>query len=99
MVEILVTQQEAKEMREALNLLDQTEAQATKVQFDANMAITQAWYNTVEKPVPTTRQQALDKFNHIKSLLETETNKYKITLLHIKLQEANKKYIEVKANG
>ena len=95
---LVVTQQEAKEMREAISLLEQTEAQTTKAQFDIEMVKANVWYNTIEKPISTTRQEALDKFNHIKSLLETETDDLRLRLLRKKLFEANEKYIEVKAS-
>lgn len=96
---MVVTSIQAKEMRDAIQLLGQAEAQQTKIEFDANMVIAQTWYNTIKKPVPTTRQGALNKFNHIKELLETETNQFRLTLLRTKLQESNEKYKEIKKLG
>ena len=95
----MVSQQEAREMREAIRLVEQTEGQVAQAKFNADLGVAQAWYNTVERPEPTTRQQALDKFNHIKSLLETETDNFRLGVLRIELKKANEKYREVKRNG
>lgn len=99
MVEILVTRQEAKEMRDAIKLLEQTEVQQTKILRDARMTQAEAWYNTIEPPIPTTRQEALDKFHHIEILLKTERNEIRHWLLNKKLNEANEKFKELKKLG
>lgn len=86
-------------MRDAIKQLDQTESQATRAQQLADLAIAQAWYNTIKKPTPTNRPDALDNFNYIKSLLQTETERYKRRVLNTELEKANEKYKEVKRNG
>ena len=95
----MVTQQEAKEMRDAIKQLEESERQQTQTQNDAKIQIARDWYNTVEKPTPTTRQEALYIFNFIKSLIEIETDRDRLRLLKNKLDEANEKYKEIKRNG
>ena len=95
----MVTQQEAKEMRDAIKLLEQTETQQAQAQEDSKIQIALAWFNSLNIPIPTTRNQALDNFNEIKQLLETETDVYRLAVLRKKLIEANEKYKEVKKLG
>ena len=95
----MVTQQEAKEMRDAIKLLEQTETQQAQAQEDSKIQIALAWFNSLNITIPTTRNQALDNFNEIKQLLETETDVYRLAVLRKKLIEANEKYKEVKKLG
>jgi len=95
----MVTEQEAKDMREAIRLLEQTESQQVKVQRDINIQTALDWWDTIKPDIPTTRQEALTVHSFIKGLLETETDQYKLTILRKKLEEANEKFQEIKRNG
>lgn len=97
----MVTQQEAKDMRDAIRLLEQTESQQAQAQQQADLAIAQAWFNSlgINIQAATTRTQALDNFNQIESLLQTETDRFRLFILREKLAEANEKFKERKVNG
>ncbi len=95
------TEQEAKDMRDALNLLAQNEAQQAQTQYNADKTIALAWFNTlgINIQTSTTRTQALDNFDQIELLLETEIDVFKRTVLDQKLVEADEKFKEIKRNG
>lgn len=95
----MVTQQQAKDMRDAIRQLEASELAAIQTQRDADIAIAMTWWNTVKPSMPTTRQEALDAFNFIKGLIETETDRFRLHVLKKKLEEANEKFKEIKANG
>jgi len=95
----MTTQQEAKDMRDAIRQLEQTEEQQTRDQLGANMAIAETWWNTVKPAIPTTRLEALAAYQLIDGLLQTETDQFRIAVLKQKLKLANEEYKERKANG
>lgn len=86
-------------MRDALKLLELTEVKAAQAQYKTDFGIAQAWYNTIKRQTPTTRQEALDDFNYIKSLLESETHPIRLDVLREKIIQANEKFKEIKRNG
>lgn len=92
------TEQEAKDMRTALNLLAQNEAQAAQAQQQADLAIALSWYDTlgIDIQTATTRTQAQINHDDIESLLQTETDVFKRSILVQKLEEANQKVKAVK---
>jgi len=95
----MTTQQEARDMRDALKLLEESE---TRQRFDARQILINdalIWWNMNKPPMPTTRQAALDAFNFIKQLLETETDRFRLALLREKLDQANNKFKEIKRIG
>jgi len=97
-VEILVTPIEARDMRDAIRLLEQTEAQQARTQNRAEMATALAWFNTLGINIQsaTTRTQAQSNFNQIEALSQTETDRHRLAVLRIKLGEANEKCSAVK---
>jgi len=94
----MVTVQEAKDMRDALRLLEQTESQQAKIINDVNIQTALDWWNIIKPVTPTTRQEALAVHNFIKGLLETETDQFRLGILRKKLEESNKKFQEIKRN-
>lgn len=93
------TEQDAKDMRDAMNLLQQKEQQQTQTQFDTNIQTALAWWDTVKPQIPTTRQEAKDAFDFIEQLIKTETDTFRLTVLRKKLEEANEKFKEIKKLG
>jgi len=79
-----------RQLRDADTLQDKTD-------FDANIAIAQAWFDSVKPAPPTNRAEALAVFQFIEGLLQTETDIFRLKLLKIKLQEANIKFKDLKA--
>lgn len=94
----MVSLQEAEEMRDAIRQLEQIENQQTQAQNQANRGVALSWFNTqgINIQSATTRLQALGNFNQIKSLIQTETDTFRLTILKIKLLDANEKYKQVK---
>ena len=95
----MITRQEAKEMRDALNELDDFETQQAQDAAGARRTIAESWWNTVKPSVPQTREEALTAYRFIEGLLQTETDRDRISLLRQKLQLANEKFKERKKNG
>jgi len=93
------TEQDAIDMRDAMNLLQQKEQQQVQALYDTNIQIALTWWNTVKPTTPTTRDEAKDAFDFIEQLLKTETDRYRLIVLRKKLEEANQEFIERKANG
>ena len=75
------------------------ERQQNKVQRQADLDIALAWYNTLGIDIQgaLTRDEALANYRQIESLLETETDNFRLFILRGKLDEANEKYKQVKA--
>ncbi len=94
----MVTEQEAKDMRTALNLLAQNEAQAAQVQQQADLAIALSWFNTlgINIQTATTRTKAQENHDEIEQLLQNETDVFRLSVLRTKLAEANEKVKAVK---
>lgn len=92
------TEQEAKDMRTALNLLAQNEAQAAQTQQQADLAIALSWYDTlsIDIQAATTRTKAQENHDEIKQLLPVETDPFRRVILGQKLDEANQKVMAVK---
>ena len=109
---VLPTQQEAKDMRDAIRQLQVFEARQQKIIQDGKMQIAIDWWDTKKPSVPTTRNEALTVFRFIETILETEQklldnetvpvqkeiHQYRIQLLGRKLQLANEKFKEIKRN-
>jgi len=95
---MVFSQQEARDMRDALELLNQTEGQAEEAANQVLIAQALSWWNTVKPQTPRTRPEAVDAFNIIKRLIQTETDRHRQSLLRKKLTEANEKFKEIKRN-
>jgi len=95
---LVVTEPQAREMQAAIEAFRDKDAQTTRAQNQADLAIATAWFNTlgINIQAATTRTQALSNFNQIKSLLQTERDKFRKSILRQKQQEANEKYKQVK---
>ena len=93
-----VTRAQATEMRDAIKQLEAQERQDEIDQFQADMAIAEAWWQTIKPASPTTRAEALSAYNFIVGLLQTETDEFRVKLLKRKLDLANEKFRERKAN-
>ena len=92
------TEQDAKDMRDAMILLEQKESQQAQAQHQANIGIATAWFNTLGINIQpsTTRTQAKAIFDEIELLLENETDRFRLEVLEGKKIEANTKYKAVK---
>jgi len=97
----MVTQIEAKDMRDAIKQLEVFETQQAKAQQDILIRQAEDWFRTLGINInsATTRNQALRNFQDIKILIESETERFKKAILRKKLEQANEKYKEVKRNG
>jgi len=93
-----VSENQAREMFAAIQDFQLKDAQAEKVTYDNNIAIAEAWWDTVKPPIPTARQEALDVYNIIVQLLKSETDEFRLFILNTKLQQANEKFKEIKAS-
>lgn len=98
---MVVTESQAREMKTAIEAFQATDAQAAQDQNQADLAIALAWFNTlgINIQAATTRTQALSNFNQIESLLQTETDGFRLAILRKKKIEANEKFKERKRNG
>ena len=94
-----LTRADAVRIRDAIQQLEAFEAQQAQDANDARRAIAEAWWDTVKPNTPQTREEALDAYNFILGLLDTETDADRLTLLRQKLQLANEKFKERKKNG
>ena len=95
----MVTPQEARDMRAAIEREDELDAISQRTQHDNNVnSALSSWYNTLNIRIDasTTRTKALDVFEQIRSLLTTETDIFRLIILRQKLAEANEKYKKVK---
>ena len=92
------TPPQARAMRDAIELENQKDAQQRQDQHNVDIGIATAWFNTqgININAATTRTQALDNFNQINSLLQSETDAFRLAILRKKLKEANEKYKAVK---
>ena len=95
----MVTEQEARDMKTAIETFQVKDRQTEKTQFDADKATTLTWFNGLRIDIQgaTTRTQALANFTQIESLLKTETDRFRLFILREKLDEANEKYKQIKA--
>jgi len=93
---LVVTKQDAIDMRDALNSLNDDEDRQVQVDYRAKIIIQNTWFDTVKPPIPTTRNQALDAYRQIQTLIRNETDRFRKQFLGRKLIEANEKYKEVK---
>lgn len=92
------TEQDAIDMETATRLLQQKRQEQDKTQYDANIQIALTWFNTLGINIQsaTTRTQAKINHDEIESILKTETDSFRKSILRQKLVEANEKYIAVK---
>jgi len=98
LVEILVSRQQAEEMREAIDQLEIFEAEQNKIDFDNNIQIALTWWKGIKPTVPNSRTEALGIVNLIKGLQITETDNFRLHILRQKLDKALEKLQEVKRN-
>jgi len=98
---MVVTEPQAREMQAAIESFQAKDDQTTQAQHQVDIGIATAWFSTqkINIQAATTRTQALDNYNQIKSLLQIETDAYRLGVLRKKLDEANEKYKEIKRNG
>ena len=97
----MVTEQEARDMKTAIESFMNKDLETIKNQTDANKAIALTWFNglRIDIQTATTREQALVNYNAIESLLKTETERFRLVILREKKEEANEKYRELKRIG
>jgi len=94
-----LTQADAIRIRDVLAQLADTE-KTTKLAIEQGKIQTALdWWDTVKPDIPTTRDEAITVYNFILSLLDTETESYRLAVLRNKLIEANEKFKEIKAFG
>ena len=98
---LVVTPEEAREMRDAIVALEQQEAQTAQAQRQVDIATATAWFNTLGINIQgaQNRGDALNNFDQIKSRLDTETDNFRLIILREKLTEANEKFKKRKRNG
>ena len=97
----MVTELKAREMWTAIEAFQAKDNQAEETQRLADLAIAETWFNILGIDIQgaTTRTEAYSNYTQIESLLQTETNSFRLKVLSDKLQEANEKFKERKANG
>ena len=95
----MVSQTEAKEMRDEITLLENNEAKQRQIEYDNNIQIALSWWNIIKPIIPKNRNDALANFTMIKLLLNTETDVFRKAVLKMKLNESNEKFKEFKRNG
>jgi len=97
----MVTEQEARDMDAAIIAFHDKDTQTQRTQFDADKAIAETWWNTLGIDIQgaLTRDEAIDNYRQIESLLQTETDRFRLVVLKEKLVEADEKFRERKRNG
>jgi len=97
----MVTQQEAKDMRDAIRQLEASEETTRISQRNTDMQIGLDWYNTLGIDIQsvTTRNEALTIYRQITTLLETESEFFRRSILEQKKREAEDKFKELKRIG
>ncbi len=97
----MVTEQEARDMKSAIEAFQNKDTQSLKTQLVADKATALTWFNGLRIDIQgaLTRDEALTNYRTIESLLKTETDRFRLFVLHGKLDEANEKYKELKRNG
>lgn len=93
---MVVTETQAKEIRDALRLLEQKENQARQTKFNSDLATAQSWYDSLNLAIPVNRDEALIHYKNIELMLKTETNPLRKRILTIELKKANEKFKELK---
>ena len=88
-------------MQAAIDAFQASDATAQRSQFTADKAVAETWFATLGIDIQgaTTRDEALANYRAIESLLQTETDRFRVLVLREKLAEANEKFKERKANG
>jgi len=94
----MVTEQEARDMKIAIDSFQSSDEAARQAQQQADLTRAEQWFNTlgIDIQAATTRRQALKNYNDIEILISTETDRFRLSVLRTKLKEANEKYKEVK---
>ena len=97
----MVTEQEARDMDAAMIAFRNKDDQVLRDQFNADKAIATTWWNGLGIDIQgaLTRDEALANYRTIESLLQTETDRFRLLVLREKLAEANEKFKERKLNG
>ena len=95
------TEQEARDMKAAIEAFENKDERVIRDQFNADKAIAITWWNSLGIDIQRalTRDEALANYRTIESLLKTETDRFRLVVLREKLAEANEKFKERKANG
>ena len=95
------TEIQAREIHTAIGDFQSKDAQVAQVQFDMDKAVAVSWFDSlgIDITEATTRVEVATIYFQIEALLESETDRFKITVMRAKLDEANEKYKEIKRNG
>ena len=96
---MVVTEQEARDMVDAIEAFQLKDSNAAKAVNDTNLATAQTWFDGLIQIItnPTTRDDALSNFNAIESLQKTETDQFRLSILGKEKQLANEEYKTIKA--
>jgi len=92
----MVTEQEARDMAQAILDFQDLDSAAARSRFNADIATAEAWFQTIAPPVPTNRDEALANFNFINGKSRTETDQFRLIVLRQKLNEANEDFKRLK---
>ena len=92
------TEIQAREIHTAIGNFQSKDQQVIQAQFDADKAVAVAWYDSLGIDIQgaTTRTQASDNYSQIDTLLQTETDRFRLLVLRQRLAEANERYREIK---
>ena len=91
----------------AIRFLEQTKAAEALAQRQIQIQLAQDWWDDTIKPtlVWNNTQSLIDQranilidYNMIKGLLDTETDLFRLRLIRQKLEQANDKFKQIKAN-
>jgi len=96
---LVVTEAQAREIRDALNLLAQKEHAQRQVDEANNLLVAETWWDGIKPDVPKTRVEAENVINFIKSLQSSETDRFRLYILPKKLELALIKLQERKRSG
>lgn len=91
-----IIEEQAREMRDAIKLLEQKENNIRQTKLASDLAVAQSWYDSLNLTIPINRDEALTHYKNIESMLKTETDPMKIIILATELKKANEKFKELK---
>ncbi len=109
---MMVTQQEARDMWDAIQQFQTADGLQAQIDRDAKIAVAQTWWDGIKPATPTTRAEALSAHGFVKTTLDAEIilfknevepvqkeiHQFRVVLLRKKLELANEKFKELKAN-
>jgi len=88
---MVVTEQEARDMADAIEAFQLKDSDTAKAINDANIATAQSWFDGVPQivhPEANTRDEGYANLDEIESLQRTETDQFRLRVLRLERQKA-----------